>query len=61
MDFMNVVFKTYLDMFVIMLIDDILIYSTNKKDNATHLRVVLQTLKDREFDAIFSMCRLWLE
>ncbi|WMV32271.1 hypothetical protein MTR67_025656 [Solanum verrucosum] len=48
MDLMKRVFKPYLDMFVIVFIDYILIYSRNEKDHASHLRIVLQTLKDRE-------------
>ncbi|XP_015164937.1 RNA-directed DNA polymerase homolog [Solanum tuberosum] len=47
MDLMNKVFKQYLDLFVIAFIDDILIYSRNEEEHANHLRVVLQTLKDR--------------
>ncbi|WMV30403.1 hypothetical protein MTR67_023788 [Solanum verrucosum] len=61
MDLMNRVFRPYLDMFVIMFIDDILIYSKNKENHASHLRVVLQTLKDRELYAKFSKCKFWLE
>ncbi|KAH0733004.1 hypothetical protein KY289_004192 [Solanum tuberosum] len=61
MDLMNRVFKLYLDMFVIVFIDDILIYSRNEEDNAIHLRIVLQTLKDRELYAKFSKCEFWLE
>ncbi|WMV57992.1 hypothetical protein MTR67_051377 [Solanum verrucosum] len=53
MDLMNRVFKQYLDMFVIVFIDDILIYSRNEEDHANHLRVVLQTLKDRQLFAKF--------
>ncbi|KAH0729719.1 hypothetical protein KY290_000849 [Solanum tuberosum] len=60
MDLMNRVFKPYLDMFVIVFIDDILIYS-RKKDHVGHLRIVLQTLKDKELYAKFSKCEFWLE
>ncbi|KAH0776482.1 hypothetical protein KY290_007893 [Solanum tuberosum] len=60
-DLMNKVFKPYLGMFVIVFIDDILIYSWKKEDHASHLRIVLQTLKDRELYAKFSKCEFWLE
>ncbi|WMV08038.1 hypothetical protein MTR67_001423 [Solanum verrucosum] len=46
MDLMNRVFKQYLDLFIIVFIDDILIYSRNEEEHANHLRVVLQTVKD---------------
>ena len=45
MDLMNRVFGQYLDMFVIVFIDDILVYSRNKEDHANHLRIVLQVLR----------------
>ena len=48
-------------MFVIVLIDDILIYSRNEKDHASHLRIVHKTLKDRELYAKFSKCEFWLD
>ncbi|KAH0719580.1 hypothetical protein KY285_015611 [Solanum tuberosum] len=48
MDLMNRVFKKYLDLFVIVFIDDILIYFRNEEEHISHLRVVLQTLKDRQ-------------
>ncbi|KAH0644897.1 hypothetical protein KY284_032781 [Solanum tuberosum] len=48
MDLMNRLFKKYLDLFVIVFINDILIYSRNEEEHASHLRVVLQTLKDRQ-------------
>ncbi|KAH0642194.1 hypothetical protein KY290_033794 [Solanum tuberosum] len=48
MDLMNMVFKQYLDLFVIVFINDILIYSRSEEEHATHLSVVLQTLKDRQ-------------
>ncbi|KAH0693675.1 hypothetical protein KY285_020772 [Solanum tuberosum] len=61
MDLMNIVFKPYLDMFVIVFIDDILIYLRNEEDHASHLRIVLQTSKDKELYAKFSKCEFWLE
>jgi len=61
MGIMNIVFKLYLDMFVIVFINDILIYSGNEEDHASHLRVVLQTLRDRELYAKFSKCEFCLE
>ncbi|WMV13935.1 hypothetical protein MTR67_007320 [Solanum verrucosum] len=61
MDLMNRVFKPYLDMFGIVFIDEILIYSRNEEDHASHLRIVLQSLKDKELYAKFSKCEFWLE
>ncbi|KAH0646610.1 hypothetical protein KY284_034494 [Solanum tuberosum] len=61
MDLMNKVFKPYLDMFIIVFIDDILIYSRNKEDHASHLSIVLQTLKDQELYDKFSKCQFWIE
>ena len=46
MDLMNIVFKQYLDLFVIVFIDDILIYSRSEEEHVCHLRVVLLALKD---------------
>ncbi|KAL0540956.1 hypothetical protein IC582_020982 [Cucumis melo] len=46
MDLMNWVFHSYLDQFVIVFIDDILVYSGSKEKHAEHLRIVLQTLRD---------------
>ena len=48
-DLMNNVFKPYLDLFVIVFIDDILIYSKNEEDHASHLRIVLQIWKIRSY------------
>ncbi|KAL4319783.1 hypothetical protein GQ457_18G010820 [Hibiscus cannabinus] len=59
MDLMNRIFKPYLDKFVVVFIDDILIYSHNKDEHAKHLRIVLQTLRDRQLYAKFSKCELW--
>ncbi|WMV42529.1 hypothetical protein MTR67_035914 [Solanum verrucosum] len=61
MDLMNRVFKQYLDLFVIVFIDDILIYSRNEEEHTSHLRVVLQTLKDRQLFAKFNKCEFWLQ
>lgn len=56
MDFMNRVFKPYLDMFVIVFVYDILIYSRSEEKHANHIRIVLLTLKDRQVYAKFPKC-----
>ena len=61
MDLMNRVFKPYLDLFVIVFIDDTLIYSRNEEDHAGHLRVVLQTLRYKKIYAKFSKCEFCLK
>ena len=61
MDLMNRVFKPYLDMFVIIFIDAILIYSRNREDHYSHLRIVLHTLKYKELYAKLSKCEFWLK
>jgi hypothetical protein len=58
---MNSVFMPKLDKFVIMFIDDILIYSENKEDHAKHLRIVLTRLRDHQLYAKFSKCGFWLK
>ena len=50
----NRVFKLCLDLFVILFIDEILVYSRNEEDHASHLRIILLTLKDKELYAKFS-------
>ncbi|KAL5558179.1 hypothetical protein UlMin_034390 [Ulmus minor] len=60
MDLMNRIFREYLDKFVIVFIDDILIYSKSQKEHEQHLRVVLQTLKQHQLYAKFSKCEFWL-
>ncbi|GJQ91751.1 putative reverse transcriptase domain-containing protein [Tanacetum coccineum] len=57
---MNRVCKPYLDKFVIMFIDDILIYSRNKEENANHLRIILELLKKEKLYAKFSKCDFWI-
>ena len=54
MDLMKRFLKTYLDMFVIIFFYDILIYSRNKEDHVTNLKIVLHSLKDKELYAKFS-------
>jgi hypothetical protein len=58
---MNSVFMTELDKFVVVFIDDILIYSKNEKEHAKHLRIVLQCLRDHKLYAKFSKCEFWLK
>ncbi|GKF49776.1 putative reverse transcriptase domain-containing protein [Tanacetum coccineum] len=60
MDLMNRVCKPYLDKFVIVFIDDILIYSRNKKEHEEHLKAIMELLKKEELYAKFSKCELWI-
>ena len=60
MDLMHKVFQPYLDQFVVVFVDDILIYSKSKEDHEGHLRVVLQTLREHQLYTKFSKCELWL-
>ena len=57
---MNSVFMPKLDKFVVVFIDDILIYSKNEADHAEHLRVILSRLREHKLYAKFSMCEFWL-
>ncbi|KAD5802640.1 hypothetical protein E3N88_14000 [Mikania micrantha] len=60
MDLMNRVCKPYLDQFVIVFIDDILIYSKSKAEHEQHLRKILEMLKEEKLYAKFSKCEFWL-
>ncbi|KAL8148236.1 hypothetical protein AgCh_005552 [Apium graveolens] len=59
-DLVNRVYKEYLDKFVIVFIDDILIYSKNPEDHAVHLQIALQKLREKRLYAKFSKCEFWL-
>ncbi|GJZ13305.1 putative reverse transcriptase domain-containing protein [Tanacetum coccineum] len=60
MDLMNRVCKPYLDKFMIVFIDDILIYSKNKQEHEEHLKLILELLKKEELYAKFSKCEFWI-
>ncbi|GJX49029.1 putative reverse transcriptase domain-containing protein [Tanacetum coccineum] len=60
MDLMNRVCKPHLDRFVIVFINDILIYFKNKKEHEGHLKLILRLLKKEELFAKFSKCEFWL-
>ena len=53
-------FRPYLDSFVIVFIDDILVYSKTEEDHVRHLRIVLQRLREERLYAKFSKCEFWL-
>ena len=57
---MNSVFMPELDKFVVMFINDILVYSKNKTEHAKHLRIVLTLLREHQLYAKFSKCDFWL-
>src|SRR5574338_1126865 len=58
-DLMNRVFKDFLDQFVLIFIDDILVYSKIEEEHEKHLRVVLETLRRNQLKEIFSTCHFW--
>ena len=60
MDLMHKVFQPYLDQFVVVFIDDILIYSQSEEEHEDHLQIVLQALRDHQLYAKFSKCEFWL-
>ncbi|KAA3483043.1 DNA/RNA polymerases superfamily protein [Gossypium australe] len=61
MDMMNRVFQPYLDRFVVVFIDGILVYSKTEEEQESHLRVVLQILWEKQLYAKFSKCEFWLK
>ena len=60
MDLMHRVFQPYLDQFVVVFVDDILIYSQSEWEHKDHLRIVLQLVRDHQLYAKFSKCEFWL-
>ena len=61
MDLMHRVFRPYLDRFVVVFIDDILVYSKSEEEHEEHLRIVLETLQQHKLYAKFSKCEFWLD
>ena len=61
MDLMNRVFRPYLDQFVVVFIDDILVYSKYAQEHENHLGIVLQTLRENQLFAKLSKCDFWLK
>jgi len=61
MDYMNRIFRPYIDKFVVVFIDDILIYSRTKEEHAGHLRIVLEVLREHQLYGKLSKCEFWLD
>ncbi|XP_028112932.1 uncharacterized protein LOC114311048 [Camellia sinensis] len=60
MDLMNRIFKPFLDEFIVVFIDDILIYSKNRDEHEQHLRQILQILREKQLYGKFKKCEFWL-
>jgi len=60
MDLMNRIFHPHLDRFIVVFIDDILVYSKTREEHDEHLRIVLQTLREKKLYAKLSKCDFWL-
>ena len=61
MDLMNRVFRPYVDQFVVVFIDDILVYSKDEREHEQHLRIVMETLREKKLYAKLSKCDFWLK
>jgi len=61
MDYMNRIFRPWLDKFVVVFIDNILIYPKNQEEHAQHLRVVLDVLREHQLYGKLSKCKFWLK
>jgi len=60
MDYMNRIFRPFLDKFVVVFIDDIHIYSRTQEEHAEHLRLVLGVLREKQLYAKLSKCEFWM-
>ena len=60
-DMINFIFNAYTNDFVLVYLDDILVFSKNKEDHTNHLRLVLDILREHKFYAKFSKCEFWLD
>ena len=61
MDLMNRIFRPYVDQFVVVFINDILVYSKDAQEHEQHLRIVLETLREKKLYAKLSKCDFWLK
>ena len=61
MDLMNRIFRPYVDQFVVVFIDDILVYSKDAKEHEQHLRIFMETLREKKLYAKLSKCDFWLK
>ena len=61
MDLMNRVFHPYFDQFVVVFIDEILVYSKDAQEHEHHLRIVLQILREKQLFAKLSKCDFWIK
>ena len=59
MDLMHRVFQPYLDQFIVVFVDDILIYSQSEEEHEDHSQIVLQALRDYQLYAKFNKCEFW--
>ena len=61
MDLMNRVFRPYVDKFVVVFINDILVYSKDAREHEQHLKIVLQTLREKKLYVKLRKCDFWLK
>ena len=61
MDLMDSVFNQYLDQFVVVFVNDILVYSRSREEHELHLNIVLQSLRDKQLYAKLNKCEFWLD